>query len=32
MIGPVLIRFGDEAQKRRFLPKRVALEHVWCQG
>jgi len=32
MIGPVLIRFGDDAQKRRFLPKMVALEHVWCQG
>jgi acyl-CoA dehydrogenase len=32
MIGPVLIRFGDDAQKRFFLPKMVSLEHVWCQG
>ncbi len=32
MIGPVLIRFGDDAQKRHFLPRMVSLEHVWCQG
>jgi alkylation response protein AidB-like acyl-CoA dehydrogenase len=32
MIGPVLIRFGSEAQKRHFLPRMVSLEHVWCQG
>ena len=32
MIGPVLIRFGDAAQQRFFLPRMVALEHVWCQG
>ena len=32
MIGPVLIRFGDDAQKRFFLPRMVSLEHVWCQG
>jgi alkylation response protein AidB-like acyl-CoA dehydrogenase len=32
MIGPVLIRFGDDAQKRHFLPKLLDLEHSWCQG
>jgi acyl-CoA dehydrogenase len=32
MIGPVLIRFGDEAQKRRFLPPILDLEAWWCQG
>jgi alkylation response protein AidB-like acyl-CoA dehydrogenase len=32
MIGPVLIRFGDDAQKRHFLPRMVSLEHAWCQG
>jgi len=32
MIGPVLIRFGDDAQKRHFLPKMTNLEHAWCQG
>jgi alkylation response protein AidB-like acyl-CoA dehydrogenase len=32
MIGPVLIRHGDAAQKARFLPKMTALEQAWCQG
>jgi alkylation response protein AidB-like acyl-CoA dehydrogenase len=32
MIGPILIRFGDEAQKRHFLPRITSLEHAWCQG
>jgi acyl-CoA dehydrogenase len=32
MIGPVLIRFGDDAQKRHFLPRMTNLEHAWCQG
>ncbi len=32
MVGPLLIRYGSEEQKRRFLPKILAGEHVWCQG
>jgi alkylation response protein AidB-like acyl-CoA dehydrogenase len=32
MIGPILVRFGSDEQKRRFLPKMVSLEHFWCQG
>lgn len=32
MIGPLLIRFGTDAQKRFFLPKILAGEHIWCQG
>jgi alkylation response protein AidB-like acyl-CoA dehydrogenase len=32
MIGPVLIRFGNDAQKRHFLPKIASLEQAWCQG
>jgi alkylation response protein AidB-like acyl-CoA dehydrogenase len=32
MIGPLLIRFGTEAQKQFFLPKILAGEHIWCQG
>ncbi|MDA8049778.1 MAG: acyl-CoA dehydrogenase family protein [Rhodospirillales bacterium] len=32
MIGPLLIRFGTEAQKRLFLPKILSGEHIWCQG
>ncbi|MDB5445822.1 MAG: acyl-CoA dehydrogenase [Phenylobacterium sp.] len=31
-IGPALIAAGDEAQKRRFLPRIAAGEMLWCQG
>jgi alkylation response protein AidB-like acyl-CoA dehydrogenase len=32
MLGPLVIRYGTEEQKRRFLPKILTGEHVWCQG
>ena len=32
MCGPVLIRFGTEAQKKRFLPRIYQGEDFWCQG
>lgn len=32
LIGPALIRFGSEAQKRRFLPEIVAGREYWAQG
>ncbi len=32
MCGPVLIRFGSEAQKARFLPRIYHGEDFWCQG
>ncbi len=32
MNGPVLIQFGTEAQKARFLPRMAALDDWWCQG
>ncbi len=32
MVGPVLIAFGNEAQKQRFLPRIRTLEDWWCQG
>jgi alkylation response protein AidB-like acyl-CoA dehydrogenase len=32
MIGPVLIAFGSEAQKRRFLPPMLSGDEYWCQG
>ena len=32
MCGPVLINFGTEAQKKRFLPRMAALDDWWCQG
>jgi alkylation response protein AidB-like acyl-CoA dehydrogenase len=32
MVGPLLIQFGSQAQKARFLPKILSGEEVWCQG
>jgi alkylation response protein AidB-like acyl-CoA dehydrogenase len=32
LLGPTLIAFGSEEQKKRFLPKIVAVEELWCQG
>lgn len=32
MCGPVLMRFGTEAQKEFFLPRILSGEHYWCQG
>ena len=32
MCGPVIIAFGTEEQKRRFLPRMLNLDDWWCQG
>ncbi len=32
MIAPVLIAFGSQAQKDRFLPAILSGEEYWCQG
>ncbi|WP_341242408.1 acyl-CoA dehydrogenase family protein [uncultured Nocardioides sp.] len=32
LLGPTLIAFGTEEQKKRFLPPIVAVEELWCQG
>ncbi len=32
MCGPVIIAFGTQAQKERFLPRMANLDDWWCQG
>ncbi len=32
MVGPLLLQFGSEAQKQRFLPKILSGDEKWCQG
>jgi alkylation response protein AidB-like acyl-CoA dehydrogenase len=32
MIGPLLVAFGSEEQKRHFLPRIASLEYWFCQG
>lgn len=32
MVGPLIIQFGNDAQKKRFLPKILSGDEMWCQG
>jgi alkylation response protein AidB-like acyl-CoA dehydrogenase len=32
MVGPVIYTFGNDAQKRQFLPRILSGEDWWCQG
>ena len=32
MNGPVVIAFGTEEQKKKFLPRMASLDDWWCQG
>ena len=32
MVGPVIYTYGDEAQKKKFLPDILASNVWWCQG
>jgi alkylation response protein AidB-like acyl-CoA dehydrogenase len=32
MLGPVLIQFGTQEQKERFLPRAANVDDWWCQG
>lgn len=31
-IGPTLLRFGSDEQKRRYVPEMAAGKAIWCQG
>jgi len=32
MVAPVIMKFGNQWQKERFLPKILAMNEWWCQG
>lgn len=32
MVGPLIIQFGNDAQRARYLPKILSGEERWCQG
>ena len=32
MIGPVLMKFGNEQQKSHYLPRIINMDDWWCQG
>lgn len=32
LLGPALIHHGSEEQRRRFIPKMLSADEIWCQG
>ena len=31
-IGPILMKFGTDAQQQHYLPRSLSGEYIWCQG
>ena len=32
VLGPSLLRFGNDAQRRRYIPEILSAQEIWCQG
>jgi alkylation response protein AidB-like acyl-CoA dehydrogenase len=32
LVGPTLIHWGTEEQKKRYIPKILSADEIWCQG
>jgi alkylation response protein AidB-like acyl-CoA dehydrogenase len=32
LLGPALIHHGSEEQRKRFIPKMLSADEIWCQG
>ncbi len=32
VLGPSLLRFGDDQQRRRYIPSILSAHEIWCQG